>query len=189
MFVTTTNQKCNYKNPNVFSYPIPISKSALTLMTPFFVAFDSDSIPGNNEIFLKTFYYSNHDLTIINVSQSLGDDIEPRVCYIFSNDTVFVAVIWKHIIFGKTDIWMAKTSYIPQTGVEDAQENVNSFKLIQNFPNPFNPTTKIEYQIPSDGTQNIVSLRVYDIFRTRSSHIGKRAKTGGKIFATMECVI
>jgi len=34
------------------------------------------------------------------------------------------------------------------------------FKLEQNFPNPFNPTTKIQYQLPTDAK---VTLKVYDI--------------------------
>ncbi|HZW40143.1 MAG TPA: T9SS type A sorting domain-containing protein [Ignavibacteriaceae bacterium] len=34
------------------------------------------------------------------------------------------------------------------------------FNLSKNYPNPFNPTTKINFQIPEDG---IVELKVYDI--------------------------
>jgi hypothetical protein len=34
------------------------------------------------------------------------------------------------------------------------------FNLSQNFPNPFNPVTKIAYNVPTDG---VVSLIVYDI--------------------------
>jgi len=35
-----------------------------------------------------------------------------------------------------------------------------TFALDQNFPNPFNPTTKIQYQVPTDSR---VSLKVYDV--------------------------
>ena len=44
---------------------------------------------------------------------------------------------------------------------------INKFVLEQNFPNPFNPSTTIKYQIPKDG---IVTLKIFDI-------LGKEVKT------------
>ena len=50
------------------------------------------------------------------------------------------------------------------------------FKLSQNFPNPFNPETKISYNIPIDG---VVTLRVYDIMgREVVSLVNENKKTG-----------
>lgn len=49
------------------------------------------------------------------------------------------------------------------TGIDGADDNmpvIQSLILMQNFPNPFNPATTIEYQIPKTGD---VTIRVYNI--------------------------
>jgi hypothetical protein len=50
-------------------------------------------------------------------------------------------------------LMMTKSFIFSYTGPKE-------FKLEQNFPNPFNPTTKIQYQLPTDSR---VTLKVYDI--------------------------
>jgi peptidoglycan/xylan/chitin deacetylase (PgdA/CDA1 family) len=47
------------------------------------------------------------------------------------------------------------------TSIADGSENFNmQFKLKQNFPNPFNPSTIISFQAPNEGT---ALLKVYDM--------------------------
>jgi hypothetical protein len=158
-FETTTNETCNYKNPCIFSYPL--TTGSLSATTPFFVVFDSDSIPGNNEIFMKPIYGGMIGDTIINISQYTGSDVEPRLVFLNSGDSVFIAILWKHIEAEKVDIWMAKAPFNPiNNGIREEHENISSFRLMQNYPNPFNPVTTITFRI---STMSYITLKIFDV--------------------------
>jgi hypothetical protein len=44
--------------------------------------------------------------------------------------------------------------------VSGKTEEPTEFRLYQNFPNPFNPTTSIRFDLPVEG---IVTIKVYDL--------------------------
>lgn len=53
---------------------------------------------------------------------------------------------------------------------------LSNFKLEQNFPNPFNPATKISFSIPQS---NLVTLKVYDILGNDITTLVNERKTAG----------
>jgi hypothetical protein len=59
---------------------------------------------------------------------------------------------------------------------EDPEMHADRFALIQNFPNPFNPTTTIEYQLP---TRSIVLLTVYDLLGRKIADLASGVQTPG----------
>ena len=60
---------------------------------------------------------------------------------------------------GNGDVWVIKLTHNP-VSVDNTTEIVYQYELNQNFPNPFNPATKIRYTLPQ--TSNVV-IKVFDI--------------------------
>jgi hypothetical protein len=54
------------------------------------------------------------------------------------------------------------------------------YSLKQNFPNPFNPTTMIEYTLPQPG---FVSVKIYDVLGQEVAMLVNETKTAGKYTA------
>jgi hypothetical protein len=61
------------------------------------------------------------------------------------------------------------------------KEIPTEYTLNQNFPNPFNPTTKIEYTIPNAGTSFMksIQLKVYDILGREIETLVNEKKSAG----------
>ncbi len=69
------------------------------------------------------------------------------------------------------------------TSVDGTQEDVpTTFNLFQNFPNPFNPTTKIKWQSPVSGHQ---TLNVYDILGNSIITLVDEYKSAGEYEVTL----
>ncbi|MCF8356188.1 MAG: T9SS type A sorting domain-containing protein, partial [Melioribacteraceae bacterium] len=70
---------------------------------------------------------------------------------------------------GKSFNYSSRTNFVDiegawwpwKQGIKQEMKEVHEFKLAQNFPNQFNPSTEITYIIPKE---NHVQLKVYDTF-------------------------
>ena len=69
------------------------------------------------------------------------------------------------------------------TDVEDINEIPMEFSLEQNFPNPFNPSTKIRFAIPTVETHRdaslLTTLRVYDILGNEVAPLVNEYRSAG----------
>lgn len=63
-----------------------------------------------------------------------------------------------------------------EVGITNHNEIIGDFKLINIYPNPFNPTTNLEFSIPKN---NFVSLKIYDIEGKEVATIFTGALTSG----------
>ena len=90
--------------------------------------------------------------------------------------------------YGGMDSISIRTGYATSNPATEVNNNVSkqqpeSFKLMQNFPNPFNPTTKIEYEIPrilnhSNG-EIMIQLKIYDMLGNELTTLVNKEQTAG----------
>ena len=57
---------------------------------------------------------------------------------------------------------------------------ITEYAVAQNFPNPFNPATTINYQMPENG---FVTLKIYDILGKEVATLVSETEESGKIFS------
>ncbi|MCB9208675.1 MAG: T9SS type A sorting domain-containing protein [Ignavibacteriales bacterium] len=68
-------------------------------------------------------------------------------------------------------------------GIENSKKIFDGFSLKQNFPNPFNPITKIEYNIPN---RQFVSINIYDILGNEVLNLFDGLQDEGKYYLTFD---
>ncbi len=72
-------------------------------------------------------------------------------------------------------VWIIEKDKAP-TDIKAVKMLPENYALLQNFPNPFNPSTKISYQLPYEG---FVSLKVYDVLGKEVANLVSEMKSAG----------
>jgi hypothetical protein len=79
-------------------------------------------------------------------------------------------------LLAKNGVNPLRLTYSPTTAVDPEVTHAVTFRLFQNFPNPFNPATTITFEIPNSGH---VTLKVLDILgRVVSVLVNERRNAG-----------
>ena len=113
----------------------------------------------------QTWTTSSVQLTDYGVTPSIADGYKGVAVL---NNTLFVAT--------QTGIWQIPISNFVTDVKESKVSLISNYKLNQNFPNPFNPSTTISYQIPND---SYVTLKVYDILGREVASLVNRKQEAG----------
>ena len=117
-------------------------------------------------------YNNNWDSTLSN---------NPANIYVKLNSTfteiqgiMFYSHSYYKIVPRKNDDFIG---YVGAVGVTDKPSKLPfSYKLNQNFPNPFNPSTTINYSIPKE---SIVTLKIYNILGQEVKTLVSESKAPG----------
>lgn len=75
------------------------------------------------------------------------------------------------------------TAIVNPVSVDDENLGINSFYLDQNFPNPFNPSTRINYGLKTSGN---VEISIYNVLGNKIATLVNGYKTAGNHTVTFD---
>ncbi len=73
--------------------------------------------------------------------------------------------------------WGSTSVVVSTTGIGGSTDPITTYKLYSNYPNPFNPSTKIKYLVAE---KTFVSLKIYDAAGSEVSSIINQVQAAGE---------
>jgi hypothetical protein len=159
----------------------------ITRQTEGFVVMDYEN-DGDKDIVTVNRRLETNGITVF-LNDSFGNFITRENCYFPYADGVPWSIIASDFdLDGRTDIAITSTTdslYVlynlggGTVGIqdEDIEEIPTSYSLAQNFPNPFNPATTIQFSLPQAGA---VTLKIYNLLGEEVKTLLEEYRDGGK---------
>ncbi len=144
-----------------------------SLIDPYY--FDkpiSVSIPFKHGI-LQQYGISINDLALFYAADSATFDTLGISHFMVDSSAQRIFALVEHF---STLVLKEKVVIVSDVGVKD-NSLVEHFALQQNFPNPFNPSTTINYQLPKNST---VDLAIYNMLGQRVATLVSGKQTAGR---------
>ena len=163
----------DYRNARTYTLPFitkPLAKSDSYAFDLFVV----ERIFANDSSLLFERSTTLHD-TLRSTGHNRDACIGSSFIYFPQYASYGVQIVWESNRSGRTHIY-SRSILMPLGDVRDESGVTKNFELSQNFPNPFNPSTVIRFQLPTAAT---VSLKIFDVLgREIQTLIEQKLTTG-----------
>lgn len=137
------------KSPSLSFFQIGLKKPGTSSLLTTINSYSTSQFVG---VFPQNFIWS--DTFEVDLKAFIGQQIQLEGLTFFSKDTSDIAIAEIY------DLRRGKRMNTELTSLETNSVTPLSFNLYQNFPNPFNPTTTLTFNLPKPSDVNLI---IYDI--------------------------
>jgi hypothetical protein len=186
------HQGINETNINLRGAPVVVGQININVTEPgkAVVHFDGSCYPDVGDLIVLAASNTpswgindgNVGVKVVNSDINNASFSHTRVYNITAGSHDFYAVAENYVDLGGTgiaDLYASLTvEFFPDiiSEVQNSNKIITDYTLEQNFPNPYNPTTTIKYQIPE---LSFVTVKVYDVLGKEVTTIVDEEKSAG----------